>query len=256
MKLPSLPLFTDTFIAETAHLTNEQIGMYMRLLCFAWTKKGKPFTTESAYRICQCKSKDCESIVKLILNEFFIDAFNGKYHLWTHNRILTEINYLLDYYSKKSESGKRGVQAKRKFASSETQAPIPIPIPIPNNTNGFLEFWKNLTIKRGSKKNAEKSYKRECSDCDPIELAKLFNKQSTKIQDKQFVPMVVTWLNGRRFEDEDLPTQPLIEKTILPKNIPQGSKNLGSEDHWTTWQFPNGEKWNIHRFRDERKRID
>ena len=54
MKLPSLPLFTDTFIAETAHLTNEQIGIYMRLLCFAWTKKGKPFTREQAYRIGQC----------------------------------------------------------------------------------------------------------------------------------------------------------------------------------------------------------
>ena len=38
-KLPSLPLFTDKFIAETVHLTNEALGMYIRLLCFAWTKK-------------------------------------------------------------------------------------------------------------------------------------------------------------------------------------------------------------------------
>ena len=34
-KLPSLPLFTDTFVSDTVHLTNEAIGMYIRLLCFA-----------------------------------------------------------------------------------------------------------------------------------------------------------------------------------------------------------------------------
>jgi len=254
MKLPSLPLFTDTFSAETVHLTNEQVGMYIRLLCFAWTKKGKPFTSQSAHTICQCKSVNCELVVNQILDEFFIRGENR--NVWTHKRITTEINYLLDYYSKKSQSGKRGVQAKRNFASSETQAPIPIPIPIPTNNNGFLEFWKNLTIKRGSKKNAEKSYKKECSDFNPIELAKLFNKQSAKIQDKQFVPHVVTWINGRRFEDEDLPTQSLIEKIILPKNVPLGSVNIGTEGYWKTWIFPNGEKWNIHTFKDERKRID
>jgi hypothetical protein len=44
MKLPSLPLFTDTFVAETTHLTNKQIGMYIRILCWSWTKKGKAMT--------------------------------------------------------------------------------------------------------------------------------------------------------------------------------------------------------------------
>ena len=72
MKLPSLPLFTDTFSAETVHLTNEQVGMYIRLLCFAWTKKGKPFTTESARIICQCRTAECEFTVDDILREFFI----------------------------------------------------------------------------------------------------------------------------------------------------------------------------------------
>ena len=69
-KFHALQLFTDTFSAETVHLTNEAVGIYIRLLCFAWTKNAKPFTTESAYRICQCISEDCKKKVDNVLNEF------------------------------------------------------------------------------------------------------------------------------------------------------------------------------------------
>ena len=166
---------------------------------------------------------------------------------WIHNRIVTEINYLLDYYSKKSESGKRGVQAKRKFASSESQAPIPIPIPIPTNTNGFFEFWDNLLIKRGSKKNAEKSYKRECSDFNPLKLAKLFNYQTSKIQDKQFVPHVVTWINGRRFEDEDLKeTGP----TLIERMQKLGYKSRGSEGDYEQF-IKDGKNYRLHKYKEK-----
>ena len=66
-KFHALQLFTDTFAAETVHLTNEQVGIYIRLLCFAWTKNTKPFKTESAYRICQCKTDDCKLNIDEIL---------------------------------------------------------------------------------------------------------------------------------------------------------------------------------------------
>ena len=70
-KFHALQLFTDTFAAETVHLTNEQVGIYIRLLCFAWTKNTKPFTTNSAYRICQCIDDKCKRKVDGILIEFF-----------------------------------------------------------------------------------------------------------------------------------------------------------------------------------------
>lgn len=247
MKLPSLPLFTDTYSAETVHLSNEKVGMYIRLLCFAWTKKGKPFATQSAYTICQCKNIDCEAVVREVLEEFFIRGDNR--NTWTHKRLSTEMNYLLDYYAKKSESGKRGVEAKRRLALSESKAPIPIPIPIPNNK--FTIFWDNLLIKRGSKKNAERSFRKYCLDENPIDLAKIFNKQNSKITDKVFVPHVVTWINGERWKDEEIKAK-VYEKEALPKGIPEGSTNVGSEGHYKTWKFPNGEIWNIHTFKDER----
>ena len=68
-KFHALQLFTDTFAAETVHLTNEQVGIYIRLLCFAWTKNTKPFKIESAYRICQCLDKNCKLKVEQSLNK-------------------------------------------------------------------------------------------------------------------------------------------------------------------------------------------
>lgn len=35
-EFPSLPLFTDAYIGDTVHLTNEEHGVYLRLLMFAW----------------------------------------------------------------------------------------------------------------------------------------------------------------------------------------------------------------------------
>ena len=77
-KFHALQLFTDTFTAETVHLTNEAIGIYIRLLCFSWTKNTKPFKTESAYRICQCLSEECKVNVFKILHEFFEPSMKDK----------------------------------------------------------------------------------------------------------------------------------------------------------------------------------
>ena len=76
MKLPSIPLFTDTFTAETVHLSNEEVGIYIRLLCFAWTKNAKPFSTLSAERICHCIDINCKETVKKVLKEFVINKFD------------------------------------------------------------------------------------------------------------------------------------------------------------------------------------
>ena len=147
MKLPSIPLFTDTFTAETVHLSNEQVGIYIRLICFAWTKNAKPFTTESAFRICQCKTQDCKIDVMNVLYEFFDSSsinpeIDELKNTWTHGRITKEYEYLQKYYLNKSESGKRGASKRWNGANGETMAPIPSPIPIPkNNNNNFEIFW-------------------------------------------------------------------------------------------------------------------
>ena len=209
-KFHALQLFTDTFSAETVHLTNEAVGIYIRLLCFAWTKNAKMFTNNSAYRICQCTDDKCKRKVDEVLVEFFIkNGISKDTTYWLHKRLVQEHKYLTDKYKKRSEAGRKGGlstqnQAKGHFASSKIKAPIPIPSPIPSSTikDSFEKFWSLISHKKGSKFLASKRYDIQCSGMQSEEVALAFNRYANGVKDKEFLAHVSTWINQRRFEDE------------------------------------------------------
>ena len=65
-KMKAWYLFTEDFVAGTQHLTNEEVGIYIRLLCFNWNKRcsGIPNDSETQYRIANCftdnEKKSCD----------------------------------------------------------------------------------------------------------------------------------------------------------------------------------------------------
>jgi len=248
-KFHALQLFTDTFTAETVHLTNEQVGIYIRLLCFAWTKNTKPFKEKDAMRICQCRTPECELRVMEVLKEFFIINKKGDDFIFTHKRITKEYEYLQKYYLNKSESGKRGASKRWNGANGETMAPIPNPIPIPNNNNNFDIFWESLSNKRGSKKMAKVKYEKECKDQDPEQLAKIFNHYSGKIKDKTFIPHVATWINQRRFEDEDVKLDPKKATFLTKLDDGREFKVIGDFGNYFEILL-DGQKWYKHKFKN------
>ena len=214
-KFHALQLFTDTFTAETVHLTNEKVGIYIRLLSFAWTKNTKPFTTESAFRICHCMNDQCCINVYEVLEEFFkvareCDDRNLK--TWYHKRLVQEHAYLTDKYQRKSEAGKKGAEA-RYSANGNIIAPIPSPKPIPNiNRNeyhpSFEYLWKGLLIKRGSKFKAYRLFHKHQPNMPKIEeIIRIYNNQTNNVE-KKYIPHFATWINERRWEieeDNDMP---------------------------------------------------
>ena len=252
-KFHALQLFTDTFAAETVHLTNEQVGIYIRLLCFAWTKNAKPFKSESAWRICQCINEDCKVKVQSILQEFFIPT-DDTLSEWTHKRLTAEHEYLTAKYKRKSIAGKKGANA-RYSVNGKTMAPIPIPIPIPNKNNRreydshFERLWSLLSIKRGSKHKAFKIYIKNADDI-PLsieECASSYNQQMKGKEDK-FVPHFSTWLNERRWEmlEQDQKQQE------SPATIRTKMENLGyifrhSEDRFDYFK-KGGKEYKIDRY--------
>ena len=253
-KFHALQLFTDTFSAETVHLTNDAVGKYIRLLCFSWTKNAKPFKTESAYRICQCINDDCKKKVDEILSEFFIwDSVNEEkdYVLWTHKRLIKEHEYLTAKYKKKSDAGKKGMETRYASVNNKTITPIPIPKPIPNKliVENFEVFWNLLTHKKGSKHLALKRYALHCHTSNPNDIAERFNRYTSTVKDKEFLAHVATWINQKRFEDEE--TNKPIE---IPKPIYEFKgvklKVKGEFGHFIELIDNNGNKYQKHKFKN------
>ena len=204
-KFHALQLFTDTFAAETVHLDNEKIGIYIRLLCFSWTKNTKPFKESDAFRICQCINKKCELKVMEVLNEFFKPDRNGKDFTFTHKRLVKEHIYLTEKYKKRSEAGKKGMESRYNGVSNKTITPIPRPIPIPKGniySDSFANLWSSLNIKKGSKFTAHKIFQKISHEIKDIKIADIYNKQQSEVEAK-FVPHFATWLSQRRWEIDE-----------------------------------------------------
>ena len=229
-KFHALQLFTDTFAAETVHLSNEEVGIYIRLLCFAWTKNAKPFSIRSAYRIGQCIDDDCKGTVKKVLYEFFKMSGEDEYaDCWTHKRLVQEHEYLTSKYKKKSDAGKKGMKIRYDSVNNKTVTPIPIPKPIPNNniySQTFEFLWKSLVRKRGSKYKSYQLWQKFQTDMPSIEeTAKIYNFQIKSIEDDKFVPHFSTWLSQRRWEIEDKAQIPdLIERLKKLGYLHKGSE--------------------------------
>jgi len=232
-KFHALQLFTDTFTAETVHLTNQAIGIYIRLLSFAWTKNAKPFTTESAYRICQCTDGNCHTDVDDILKEFFILNFNQEkdQELWTHKRLIHEHAYLTDKYQRKSEAGKKGAEA-RYSANGNIIAPIPSPKPIPTYKiydQSFEKLWKELKIKRGSKFKAYKEFNKiNIEEITNEQIVRIYNNQIKGIEEKKYIPHFATWLSQRRWEIEEENDMP----DLVDRLKKLGYQYLGNEGNF------------------------
>jgi uncharacterized protein YdaU (DUF1376 family) len=258
-KFHALQLFTDTFTAETVHLTNNKIGIYIRLLSFAWTKNAKAFTTESAFRICQCMNDQCCIDVYEVLEEFFkvereCDDRNKK--TWYHKRLVQEHQYLSEKYKRKSNAGKKGMEIRYSSVNNKTITPIPNPIPIPNkNKDGYHEsfetLWKSLKVKRGSKFKAYKLWQKLENDMPDIDQTSfVYNKQTQNIE-KKFIPHFATWLSERRWEIEDDTEDAL--KSVITRLINLGFTHIGRESNYEKFT-KDGKKFKIDVF-DEKNMI-
>lgn len=255
-KFHAMQLFTDTFIAETVHLTNVEVGIYTRLLNFHWTKNAKPFKTEDAFIICQCKDDKCKSQVIKILNEFFHLGINN--NTWTNKRVVEEHQYLTDKYAKRSKAGKLGAIAKHS-ASGKTMAPIPNPNPKPNKYNycdSFEELWDKLDIRRGAKYNAHKEFIKLEGDGDlTVEfLAETYNRQMKDV-DVKFVPHFSTWLHQRRWEIDEKDERKSDSATIIEKMTRLGFVFTHSEDNFNYFKKDN-KQYKIDRYDKEHMILD
>ena len=155
-KIFSKPVRVNDFIANTVNLSNENVGIYWRLLCFSWESKAMLCNNEEdIYEITKAYNEEVKKKVDKIINKYFVpyekfkifinNVLNDptKYKFSENHCIYIKENYLnVDsncYFQKaqwlewvrvngnfigQSNAGKVGGQSKPNQNSNETEALI------------------------------------------------------------------------------------------------------------------------------------
>tara|TARA_R100000697_G_scaffold77271_1_gene89464 strand:- start:413 stop:1255 length:843 start_codon:yes stop_codon:yes gene_type:complete len=202
-KLKAWYLFTDDFIAGTQHLTNQQIGIYIRLLCWNWNKRccGIPNDKDIYYRIGNCitdqERVSCETIIK----EFFVEVQG----IYQNERQLQEFLYITKRIEASKENGKLGGRPKKPRLNPPTSTPTPTITATSSykQENLFDTFWEKIKNKVG-KGTAFKNYLKLEKEWyfKAIDLAMMYNKYYDSLEDKKFAKYPAFWLSDKRYLDE------------------------------------------------------
>jgi hypothetical protein len=134
---------------------------------------------------------------------------DGRYHQLVQKKRRED---KVDIVKIRQETGKKGGLAKAKVMSSKDSDSDSES----NSINTYNSIWEKLSIKRGSKSVALRSWLKVARDIKPEILIKKYNALCSQADDPKFIPHFATWLNHERWEEE-LPTKKeeslAIEKT-------------------------------------------
>lgn len=199
-KLPKMNLFVDAFNSDTVYLTEEELGLYMRMIFYAWTHDAYlPKDKEIIYCL---PKKPNDALVDKILKLFWTEDDKGFYQ----KRMLKEYQYAMEVSFKASES------AKKRYANAEpTQSKSINTKTIKTNTitnkdiyiDQFNKFWE-LVNNKVSKGQASKNYQKLDKEwaLQPKELAEAYNDYYNSIAEKKYAKQPAFWLLAEKYLDE------------------------------------------------------
>ena len=200
-KLPKMNLFVDAFNSDTVYLTEEELGLYMRMIFYAWTHDAYlPKDKEIIYCL---PKKPNDALVDKILKLFWTEDDKGFYQ----KRMLKEYQYAMEVSFKASESAKKRY-ANAEPTHSETSATI---TKTRTNTitnkniyiDQFNKFWE-LVNNKVSKGQASKNYQKLDKEwaLQPKELAEAYNDYYNSIPEKKYAKQPAFWLSAEKYLDE------------------------------------------------------
>lgn len=103
-KDPTYPMYAQDFDMDTAFLSNEEIGVYIRLLNACWINNGLPSDLKKLSRICRITEKEFEEIWKEIRGKFYLK--NGNFY----NKKQEEVR---QFRYKQKDNGSKGGRPKK-----------------------------------------------------------------------------------------------------------------------------------------------
>lgn len=213
----SFIFYPTDFVMGTALLSVSEVGAYIRLLCYQWQEGSLPSDETVLARLAQCSIADIHGILPK-----FHAGTDGKLR---NKRLEAVRKELISSRKRRSDAGKLGGRPKKAMLSdrlsnekaiqsSPCTSPLPCTYPSTStkeetNTPSvslteFDQFW-SLYPRRDGKHNAKKAWAKAKPDLETVKVALAWQTLSyewTK-DNGQFVPHAATYLNQRRFEDEN-----------------------------------------------------
>jgi len=222
-KMPKMNLWIDAFNSDTTFLTDEELGIYFRLIFFAWSREAYlPNDKELIYSL--SKTGNAEKIEK-ILKLFWIYEGSSYEKGFYQKRLREEYERAVQMTqnAKKSAQLRWGVvkesdsppnvlklehpNATAMRSHSERNASISKSISISkyNINTHFDIFWEKICYKV-NKGQARRNYTKLHKDWleEPEMLAKKYNQYYDLLKDKQYAQHPSTWLNAEGFLNEGI----------------------------------------------------
>ncbi len=217
---PVLPLHVGDYLTDTAYLTIEQSGAYLHILMYGWRSGRIPDNEVDLARLCRVTTRYWRAAIAPALMPFF--AREGG--LLISKRLEKERHIAVEKSEKQRKRIASRWSAKPNGAIKENNelpdtavipptraTPLPLPCtvqestPLPPSKTGdaeFALFWAAYP-RRQDRGHAEKAWAtaRKTSSAAII-IAGLRGYRFNA--DQKYIPLPATWLNGRRWADEQL----------------------------------------------------
>ena len=190
-KIWKMGISPDNFIADTVNLTNEELGLYFRLLCYAWKNEATlPNDMDRLKRIVQNAD---EKMINYILATYFKQE--GKTY---YSKAQKE-----EYEWVQEKSVKARESANKRYANAlRTQSSNSYSNSHSHNIDIFNNIWSKLNHKTGLKQEAFKVFDKLKDIPEPDVLVDKWNNYCSSIDDKKFIQHFRTWLNNKGWENE------------------------------------------------------
>lgn len=184
-KAPAFQFYPQDFLVGTADMTAEEVGGYMRLLCYQWEKGSIPANDKKIAQLCGCHDSATISAIK----KKFIPGEEG-----------TLINYRLEiiraeqaaFKKRKSLAGGKGAQSRWQNNGSAMRLPMVEQLENDNKTIALLnkEGEDEVVIKNG----VAKIYKTDSDQSTTEDLFELYETWTDQVlahQDPVFEQMLM-----------------------------------------------------------------
>ena len=197
-KIWKMGISTDNFIADTVNLTNEEIGIYFRLLCYAW--KNEAYLPKDISRIKRIVQNANEEDINYILETYFKEDENGYFSKAQKE----EFEWVIEKSGKAKEAAeKRWSNANAPQTHMRTQSSYSHSHSYNKIINdAFEEIWNKLKKKRGTKSEGLKAYKKIHGKVEPNLLIEKYNLKIDSVQEIKYLPHFSRWLNTEGWTEE------------------------------------------------------